>query len=99
MAYSLDEAEKLVKEGIELTSDIMDGIYSSKRKKIVVLLVVLLVVLAFGAAGIWIAGYPSYSVAIGVGGVLILIVLMVHGIKKLQGLKRELDALYHYMSY
>ena len=99
MAYSLDEAEKLVKEGIELSSEIMDGIYSSKRKKMVILMAVLLAVFALVSLGIWLAGYPGYSVVVGSGGVLILVVIMMHGIRKLQGLKRELDALFHYMSY
>ena len=98
MAYSLDEADKLIKEGVELSSDVMKGIYSAKIKKTIFLLLALLALLAFGVIGIWLYGYPNYSVTIGVGGILIIIVLVVHNIKKLQALKRELDALFHYIS-
>lgn len=99
MGAQSDEAEKLVKEGVELSSDIMDGIYNSKKKKMIIILLALLVVLAVIVAALWITGYPTYAVTVGIGGIIIIIVLLIYNIRNLQGLKRELDALYHYISY
>ena len=48
---------------------------------------------------LFIAKYPTYAITCGVGGLIILVVLIVYKVKELQALKRELDALYHYISY
>ena len=99
MGLNNDEADKLVKEGIDLSSDVMQGIYNVKKKKMITFSLAALVIIGVLTLALCIAGYPAYGIAAGAGGVMIFIVLLVHNLKKLQGLKRELDALQHYISY
>ena len=99
MGIENSDAKKLVQEGIDLSSDVMDGIYKAKKKKLITFAAVFLVVLAVLVIILFIAKYPTYAVTCGVGGMIILVVLIVYKVKELQALKRELDALYHYISY
>lgn len=99
MGIQNEEADKLVREGVDLSADVMDGIYEAKKKKLITTILIMLAVLAVLVVILFAAHYPTYAVALGVGGLVIIIVILVYQIKGLQALKRELDALYHYISY
>ena len=99
MAVNNDAASKLVQEGMDLSSDIIGGIYASKRRKLITLLISVLIVLAAIIVVLWKVGYLNVAIAVGVAGIIGLALLLIHSVKELHELKRELDALNHYINY
>lgn len=97
MAISNEKANKLVEEGIDLSSEIIAGIYASKRRKKITILISLLIVLFAVVVVLWKISYVNFAAAIGVAGVISLILLLMHEVKQLRAVKRELNALNHYI--
>ena len=99
MVLSNEAADKLVKEGMELSSDIIGGIYDSKRRKKITVLISVFIVLCAIVVVLWKVGYINYAIPVGVAGFIGLVLLLMHDVKELRALKRELDALDHYINY
>lgn len=99
MAMKSEKAEQLVQEGISLSFNVMEGIYSEKKKSMTVVFVVLVGVLLLIAAALWISGNLVYAIPVGAGGLIVLIFLLVYDIRQLRALKKELDILYHYINH
>ncbi|MBR1865048.1 MAG: hypothetical protein IJ801_00920 [Lachnospiraceae bacterium] len=99
MVLSNDKAEKLVKEGIELSFDVINGIQNAKKKKMMTLLLSLAIVLVLIVGVLCLTGHLVYALPVGAVGIIGLVVLFLYNMKALTGLKKELDTLYHYINY
>ena len=97
MVTDNEKVNDLIQEGIELSSDIIVGIYASKRRKKITALISLLIVLAAVCVVLWKIDFTRIAVAVLIMGVVGLVMFLIHSIKELHGLKRELDALNHYI--
>lgn len=97
MVIDNEKVNNLVQEGIELSSDIIVGIYASKRRKKITALLSLLIILAAVFVVLWKIDFIRIAAAVLIMGAIGLVMLLIHSIKELRGLKRELDALNHYI--
>lgn len=99
MAIRNNKVEELIQEGIELSFDVISGIRSEKKKKMMTVVMVLAVVLVLLVVVLCITGHPVYAIPLGIAGGIGLGVLLYYNNKQLEGLRKELDTLYHYLNF